>query len=239
MGKNNEANISQWVDDRLAQLNPVEEWAPSVECAFARFSERRANKNLGGWNWAWAAAAAAIVCIYLLRFPVATEITQHFGGVNHVKLVDIGQVSADVKALKDGQSAPDFSLTDADGATVRLSAYKGKVVLLNFWATWCHGCRTEIPWLIEFEDRYKDRGLVVIGVSMDDAGWKAVKPYLNEKKVNYPVVIGNDDIAKPYGLTSMPMTFLIDRKGKVVATSVGVVDKTACDEEIGRVLKQK
>jgi peroxiredoxin len=113
---------------------------------------------------------------------------------------------------------------------VRISGCK--VAPLNFWATWCHGCTLEIPWLLEFEKKYKDRGFTVIGVSMDADGWTAVKPFLQEKKVNCPVVIGNDDMARPYGLDAMPMTFLIDRDGKIAATSVGIVNKTACESQI-------
>jgi peroxiredoxin len=236
MEKNREASLTQWVDDHLAKLNPGDEWTPHVESALLRFNELHAYGRVGERNWAWAAAAAAIACAGLLAFPATREITQHWIRGSHVKMTDVGQVSADVKALKDGQLAPDFTLPDANGVSVRLSAYKGKVVLLNFWATWCHGCQTEIPWLMEFEDKYKDSGFVVIGISMDEGGWEIVKPFLEEKKVNYPVVVGDVEMAKPYGLSSMPMTFLIDRKGKVGATSVGVVDKGACESEIARLL---
>jgi thiol-disulfide isomerase/thioredoxin len=87
--------------------------------------------------------------------------------------------------------APDFSLTDANGFRVKLSDDRGKVVLLNFWATWCGPCKIEIPWFIEFENIYKNRGFAVLGVSMDDDGWRAVKPFLREKAVNYRVVLGD------------------------------------------------
>ena len=99
---------------------------------------------------------------------------------------------APVTARKD---APTFSLKNEKGALVRLSDYKGNVVLLNFWATWCHGCKTEIPWYMEFQNKYKHRGLTVIGASMDDGGWKVLKPFVTAKKLNYPVVIATDDLA--------------------------------------------
>ena len=89
---------------------------------------------------------------------------------------------AAVKPEKDRHAAPDFALKDANGATVQLSDYKGKVVLLDFWATWCGPCKIEIPWFIEFEQKYKDKGFAVLGVSMDEDGWSAVKPFMEEQR---------------------------------------------------------
>jgi peroxiredoxin len=138
------------------------------------------------------------------------------------------------------KSAADFTLNNSKGASVRLSKYKGKVVLLNFWATWCHGCKLEIPWFMEFENKYRHSGLAVIGVSMDEDGWKLVKPFLKEKKLNYPVVVGNEDLARLYGgVDTMPMTLLIDRDGKIAASYVGMVDKDACESEIRTLLRQR
>jgi peroxiredoxin len=134
--------------------------------------------------------------------------------------------------------APDFRLEGAGRSSVQLSKYKGKVVLLNFWATTCGGCKLEIPWFIEFQARYQSRGFMVIGVSMDDDGWKSVKPYLKEKKVNYPIVVGNEDLARQYGgVEALPLTMLIDRDGKIAASYTGVVDKVACETEIRALLR--
>jgi len=138
------------------------------------------------------------------------------------------------------QPAPDFSLSDSAGTPIHLSAYKGKVVLLDFWATWCTGCKIEIPWYVEFQDKYKSSGLSAIGVSMDDDGWKSVKPWLAEHKLNYPIVIGSPDMAKLYGgIPSMPVTLLIDRNGKVADWHVGMVDKGAFEGEIQTLLHEK
>ncbi len=135
------------------------------------------------------------------------------------------------------KAAPDFTLTDSKGGAIKLSNFKGKVVLLDFWATWCGGCKVEIPWYMEFQDKYKDRGLATIGVSMDEDGWKAVKPFLEKNKINYSVVIGNESLAKLYGVDAMPMTLLIDRDGKIAASHVGVVDKASFEKDIQRLLQ--
>ena len=138
---------------------------------------------------------------------------------------------------KSPKTAPGFTLNDSRGVAVRLSDYKGRVVLLNFWATWCHGCVLEIPWFIEFQEKYKDNGLSVIGVSMDEE-WKPVNAFVEEKKVNYSIVIGNEGLGKLYGLNSMPMTLLIDRSGEIAASYTGVVDKGVCESKLRTLLQE-
>lgn len=138
-----------------------------------------------------------------------------------------------------GQRAPDFALTDSTGSPIKLSELKGKVVLLDFWATWCGGCKVEIPWYMEFETKYAKKGLATIGVSMDDDGWKSVKPFLQEHKINYPIVIGTQDVANEYGgLPSLPMTLLIDRSGKVAESHPGMVNKEEFENKIKQLLEQ-
>ena len=149
-------------------------------------------------------------------------------------------VKAAVKAEKDRKVAPDFSLKDVNGREVKLSDYKGKVVLLNFWATWCGPCKIEIPWFIDFEQRFKDRGFAVLGVSMDEDGWESVKPYLEGRKVNYRVVIGNDEVADQYGgVSSLPTSFLVDQTGRVASVRVGLVSKSVYQNEIEHLLDNK
>jgi peroxiredoxin len=143
-----------------------------------------------------------------------------------------------VKAAKDRKAAPDFSLKDATGATVKMADLKGKVVLLNFWATWCGPCKVEIPWFIEFQQTYKDRNFTVLGVSMDDDGWASVKPYVTEKKINYRIVVGDDALARVYGgVESLPTTFVIDRFGRIASSHVGLISKKQYEDEIKRLLE--
>ena len=137
------------------------------------------------------------------------------------------------------KAAPEFTLTDSKGAPLKLSDYKGKVVLLDFWATWCYGCGLEIPWFVEYQKKYKDSGLAVVGVSMDDDGWGVVKPFIEAKEINYAVVLGNQDMAKLYKVQSMPVTFLIDREGKIAASYFGMVDRAGCEAKIQRLLKDE
>ena len=148
-------------------------------------------------------------------------------------------IPADLTPAPVRKAAPDFSLEDSTGSLIKLSSYKGRVVLLDFWATWCTGCKQEIPWYMEFQDKYKKSGLSAIGVSLDDDGWKSVKPFLQEHKINYPIVIGNwDTMGKSFAFDSMPATLLIDREGKIADLHVGMVDKAAFEREIQILLNE-
>jgi cytochrome c biogenesis protein CcmG/thiol:disulfide interchange protein DsbE len=136
-------------------------------------------------------------------------------------------------------AAPDFTLSDAKGKPITLSEYKGKVVLLDFWATWCTGCKIEIPWYMEFEKKYKRRGLASIGVAMDEAGWKTVTPYLKKKPINYPIVVGDPNFANAYKVESLPVTLLIDRRGRIADEHVGMVVKDSWEQEILTLLRER
>lgn len=133
--------------------------------------------------------------------------------------------------------APNFALKDADGRTVQLADYRGKVVLLNFWATWCGPCKIEIPWFTEFERKHKDQGFAVVGISMDDEGWNAVKPFISEYRINYRVLMGNDAVAKLYdGVEALPTTFFIDREGRIAAVHEGLVSKSRYEKDLIQLL---
>ncbi len=150
------------------------------------------------------------------------------------------RVGATAKSEGSRKGAPDFALKDGDGKTVKLSDYRGKVVLLDFWATWCGPCKMEIPWFEEFERSKRNQGFAVLGVSMDEDGWNAVRPFVKEMKMNYRVLLGDDRTADSYGgLEALPTTFIIDRDGRIAATHVGLADKKDFEDVIDQLLAQR
>jgi peroxiredoxin len=132
-----------------------------------------------------------------------------------------------------GSDAPAWELKDLDGKAVKLADFKGKVVVLDFWATWCPPCRAEIPGFIELQKQYGEKGLAIVGVSLDQAGAATVKAFVEKNKMNYPVVMGDDTTVKAYGgINGIPTTFVIDRKGKIAGKHIGFADKAKFEKEI-------
>jgi thiol-disulfide isomerase/thioredoxin len=132
--------------------------------------------------------------------------------------------------------APDFSLPQLNGQFLQLSAYRGKVVLLDFWATWCTPCREEIPHLVELQNKYRDRGLEIIGVSMDDSP-DPVREFYQRFQMNYPVVMGNADIGERYGgVLGLPIAFIIDRDGRIYAKHIGATEASVLEQDVRTVL---
>jgi len=147
------------------------------------------------------------------------------------------EAESNIKTESGRKKAPDFSLKDVNGDVVKLADYKGKVVLVNFWATWCGPCELEIPWFVEFEQKYKGRDFAVLGISMDDDGWKSVRPYIGSHKINYRMVIGSEVVSQQFGgVDSLPTTFILDRQGRIAAGHVGLVDKRDYQNEILKLL---
>ena len=134
------------------------------------------------------------------------------------------------------QPAPDFSLPQLNGQDLRLSSYRGKVVLLDFWASWCEPCRVETPHLIELQQKYGDQGLQVIGLSMDDSPDPA-RAFYQQFRMNYPVVMGNAKTGELYGgVLGLPIAFLIDRDGRIKSKHIGATEPAVFEKEIATLL---
>jgi len=133
--------------------------------------------------------------------------------------------------------APDFTLSQLSGQQLRLSDYRGKVVLLDFWATWCEPCRKETPFFIDLQNRYRDKDLQIIGVSMDD-GPEPVRDFYKQFNMNYPVVMGSAKIGEEYGgVLGLPIAFLLDRQGRIYARHMGATDVSVLEKEIRTLLQ--
>jgi len=131
----------------------------------------------------------------------------------------------------DGNDAPDFSITDLQGNKLSLEDLKGNVIVINFWATWCPPCRQEIPGFLELYDKYKDQGLVIIGVALDNGGPAVVNPFVKDMQITYPVAMATQEIYQAYQPGQyIPATFIIDRTGTIRDKHVGYLDKAALEK---------
>jgi len=129
--------------------------------------------------------------------------------------------------------APEWSLKDADGKTVHSSDFKGKVVILDFWATWCPPCKAEIPGFIALQNEYGKKGLVVVGISVDEGGAAVVKRFAQQSGMNYPVVLADEKTPRAFGgIKAIPTTFIIDREGRIVAKHLGFTEKDEFEKEL-------
>ncbi len=126
-----------------------------------------------------------------------------------------------------------YALPDLEGNIVKNTDFLGKVVILDFWATWCGPCRMEIPHFIELQKKYKDQGLEIVGLSLDDGGAKDVKPFADEHGINYTMLIANGETAKAYGgISGIPTTFVVDKSGKIVNRFLGYTDPSVFETTI-------
>jgi peroxiredoxin len=235
-------HANPWVDCRLAVLDVPKEWQPDVHAALAHLKELNVSRCRGAGRWTLFATIAAAACLFIVALPSPKVFAHRCLECTLAAWQTISpsaSVLASLKPVNGRTRAPDFTLNDANDKQVKLSGLRGKVVLVNFWATWCHGCQVEIPWFVEFQKKYEDRGLVVVGISMDDEGWKSVRPWLAEKMVNYPIVIGSESVGKEFGLDAMPLTVLVDRNGKIADVHSGLVNKFATAQKIRSLLEEK
>jgi peroxiredoxin len=136
-----------------------------------------------------------------------------------------------------GIEAPDFNLLTLDGQKVKLSDYRGKAVLLNFWATWCPPCKVEMPWFVDLQKQYAKDGLIVLGVAMDDSEPAQIAKFASELGVNYTVLLGTDKVSDDYGdVQYLPTTFFIGRNGAIVDKLTGLLDRKDIEDDVKKAL---
>jgi peroxiredoxin len=173
-----------------------------------------------------AAAVVAVAALYLANRYWIAPLTMH-------------QAQAHAKSASDPDQplAPDFTLTALNGQKLSLADYKGKVVLLDFWATWCGPCRIEIPGFIELQNKYRDQGFTVIGISMDEGGPEVVKEFYQDYKMNYPVALGTQTVSELYGgVYGLPTTFVIGRDGRIYSRHPGAEPASVFEDEVKTLL---
>src|SRR5918994_437160 len=180
-------------------------------------------------RWMLAAAAVAVAVYATVPLPLSGTLGLGSEGADQ---------SAGVCPANAKKANLDFTLTDMNGKSVKLSDYKGKVILLDFWATWCGPCRIEIPHFVELQRQYGPQGLVVLGLSVDDTVDK-LKPFARELQMNYPVLVGlgRDDVQDAFGpIWGIPTTFLISREGKICRKNSGVQGRAKYERDIKALL---
>ena len=183
----------------------------------------------------WMIAGAAALALAVLTLPIGLT-------ANHAHAHAVASTGgAALAAACDAEARPanlDFTLQDKDGNDVHFESLKGKVVLLNFWATWCGPCKIEIPWFVEFAEQHAGDGLVVLGLSVDDTVDK-IQAFADEYEVNYAMLVGlgREDFQEAYGpIWGIPMTFFIDREGTLCRTHAGIATREEFEKDIADLL---
>jgi len=138
-----------------------------------------------------------------------------------------------------GETAPDFSLEQMNGESFRLSDHRGEIVVVNFWATWCPPCRKEIPGFIQLQKEFGTEGVTIVGVSLDDTGFEAVRPYAENTDINYPLVVGSDRLTRKYGgVRALPTSFVVGPEGTVQYARPGFLPEAELRRQLQSLLKR-
>jgi len=212
------------VADRLEQLTPPADWSPSLAKNRARLRARigaHSRRRLGLMT----AAIATAVVLAGSNASVVRAVAQRCGEW-------LGIVSSSRPKL------PAVSFTDAQGRPVPVSALRGKVVLLTFWTTTCGQCQTEMSWFADFQHTYRDRDLVVLGVSLDQDGWSRVSPFLEHQPINYDVVVARREVTQQIIGASIPTTLIVDRRGRIAVRHIGYCSKSEYQRDLEKVLAE-
>jgi len=214
----------QSVADRLEQLTPPADWTPSLARNRARLRERVGASSRRRLRLMTAAAVAVLV-IGAANVSMVRAVAQRCGEW-------LGVVSSSRPRL------PEVSFTDVQGRSVPISALRGKVVLLTFWTTTCGQCQTEMSWFAGFQQTYRDRNLVVVGVSLDQDGWSRVSPFLQRRPLNYDVVVARREVTQPIIGASIPTTLIVDRRGRIAVRHIGYCSRGEYQRDLEKVLAE-
>ncbi len=248
MDRNEQSEVDRMIAERFSAFRPEADWQPNLQRGLRILHERRAASQQVRRRWVAVVAGIAVVCLPIMALPASRAFTVRCVSACVQETAVVRQALLGGTApsfdtyLKHGERklAPDFMLMDASGRVVRLTDMRGKVVLLNFWATWCVPCGQEIPWFVDFQKANESRGFAVLGVSMDQGGWTAVRPFMAAKQINYPVMIGDDRVAALFGgLQSLPLTLVIDRAGRIAAVHEGLCKRDEYERDIDALLNEK
>jgi peroxiredoxin len=250
MDEMNEREVDRMIEGRFSSFRADGDWQPDVQRGLGVLRQRRAAAEASRRRWLVLASAAAAICVAILAFPMTRAFAEHLVSTCVQQTAEMrklligrpsGATSTTYVKPGDRRMAPDFTLADALGHGIRLSDSRGKVVLLSFWATSCAPCEQEIPWFVEFQRTNAQRGFAVLGISMDVGGWETVTPYVEQKNVNYPVLMGNDELAGLFGgkYFPMPLTLILDRSGRIAAIHAGLCRKDEYESDINTVLAEK
>jgi cytochrome c biogenesis protein CcmG/thiol:disulfide interchange protein DsbE len=245
MDRNDDRELDRAIAERFSAFRVDDDWQPNVERSLAKLRQRQ--RAIAGKRRLLLVFAIAS-CLSVAAFPGTRAFAEQavYACVQQSsKLLAFLAGDANGPAPSSTyiqpearKTAADFMVRDASGKAIRLSDFRGKAVLLNFWATGSDPSKVEIPILRELQQAYGDRGLTVLGVSIEREGWNVVSPYMEKTKFNYPVMVADAEVAALYGgLKRVPTTLLIDATGRIAAVHVGVCSRGEYEGEIDAVLK--
>jgi len=257
MATQDDPELDRWVDDRMATLEPDPQRQPDVDQGLAQLKAHRAQQRrkpisiglVGG------AVAVWIGAMVITLGPWPADDTDPADGTQTTSVAPLAAPVAPAEVapsparqpretaltrIDERPNAPHFTLPDADGGNAMLADYAGRVLLLNFWATWCGPCKVEMPWFVDFEDRFSDDGFAVVGVSVDQPGWEIVRPFLERQPLNYRIALADTpERLAPFGETYiLPKTWLIDREGRLATEHIGLVDFDSIESQIRELLAE-
>ena len=250
MDTNNESEVDRMIAERFSSVRGDSDWRPDMQRGLSLLRDRRAAANGRRRRWTFVTAGVVAASVPIMAFPITrtfaarcvSACVEETAAVRQLLLGNITGLTPSSTFVAPGnrKMAPDFTLADESGRSVKLSESRGRVILLTFWATWCVPCEKEIPWFVEFQRTNERDGFTVLGVSMDEGGWASVKPYSQRMGVNYPMMIGNDEVASAFGgLHTIPLTLVIDRYGRIAAVHAGLCRKDEYEGDIRAVLNEK